>query len=76
MGQRLLALSKGGAEGGTRARRPSAKRDGDARQDEKEVIAEFERYLSVHKVIRYRDTRHIEKILDGQVVTPATPARP
>jgi len=43
----------------------------DAAQDEKEVIAEFEGYASVHPVVRYRDMPHLQKILDAKVVKPA-----
>ena len=43
----------------------------DAEQDEKEVIAEFEGYASVHPVVRYRDMPHLKGILDAQVVKPA-----
>ena len=46
----------------------------DAQQDEKEVIAEFEGYASVHSVVRYRDMPHLQEILDAQVVKPAEAA--
>ena len=43
----------------------------DAHQDEKEVIAEFERYAAVHSVVRYRDGAHLREILEADVVKPA-----
>jgi hypothetical protein len=42
-----------------------------AQQDEREVIAEFEGYSSVHPAVRYRDMPHLEAILHAQVVKPA-----
>jgi CHAT domain-containing protein len=43
----------------------------DAGQDEKEVVAEFEGYASVHPVVRYRDMPHLKGILAANIVKPA-----
>jgi hypothetical protein len=40
----------------------------DAAQRENEVIAHFEGYQSVHKVVRYRDQTHLKTILASQIV--------
>lgn len=40
----------------------------EAAQRENEVIAHFEGYQSVHKVVRYRDQKHLKTILGAQIV--------
>lgn len=42
-----------------------------AQQDEREVIAEFEGYGSVHRVVRYRDLPDLHEVIQAQVVTGA-----
>jgi hypothetical protein len=40
-------------------------------QKEDEVVAHFEGYASVHKVVRYRDQMHLRAILAAEILQPA-----
>jgi hypothetical protein len=40
----------------------------EAAQHENEVIAHFEGYQSVHKVVRYKDQKHLKTIIGAQIV--------
>jgi hypothetical protein len=43
----------------------------DASQREREVVAHFEGYASVHKVVRYKDGTHLKAILGTEIVAAA-----
>jgi hypothetical protein len=40
----------------------------EAAQHENEVIAHFEGYQSVHKIVRYKDQKHLKTIIGSQIV--------